>query len=133
MYLPRPLPQVLKNTAVVAGILAAKRTDALIPMCHSLPLDSVTVDVAAPSLLHANSATPQGQEHRMHAIDITATACTTGKTGVEMEAYVGATVAGLTLIDMLKGSCPPGSLVLQDVRLVSKTGGKHDFHYKKEG
>lgn len=124
------LMQALKNTAVVAGVLAAKKTDALIPMCHSLPLDSVSIEVSEPAPLHATHGQGAPQAQNLQVVSITATACTTGKTGVEMEAYVGATLAGLTLIDMLKGACPPGSLVLQEVRLVRKTGGKSDYEYK---
>lgn len=94
------------TTARLAGIGGAKRTSALIPLCHPLPLDSVSVDfVLEPS-----------------SIVITATARTTGRTGVEMEALTAVAVAGLTLHDMVKAADPAG--VLTDVMLVEKTGGK---------
>ena len=94
-------------TARIAGIMAAKRTAELIPLCHPLPLDRVAVDFR----LHADR------------IEVTATAATTGRTGVEMEALTAVTVAGLTLHDMVKAMDP--AAVLTDVALREKTGGKH--------
>ena len=93
-------------TARIAGIQGAKRTSELIPLCHQLALSSVTVDF----LLDDNS------------IEITATATTTGKTGVEMEALTAVAIAGLTLHDMTKAVDPFS--VLGEIRLVAKTGGK---------
>jgi cyclic pyranopterin phosphate synthase len=93
-------------TARIAGIQGAKRTSELIPLCHPLPLTSVTVDF--------------GFEDA--AITVTATAKTTGQTGVEMEALTAVTVALLTLHDMTKAVDPDS--VMSDIRLVSKTGGK---------
>lgn len=94
-------------TARIAGIAAAKRTSELIPLCHQLALSSVTVDF----------------EFGDDSIAITATARTTGRTGVEMEALTAVALAGLTLHDMTKAVDPYS--VLGDIRLVSKTGGKH--------
>lgn len=94
------------TTARLAGIGGAKRTSELVPLCHPLPLDSISVDFAL--------------EHS--SIVITATARTTGRTGVEMEALTAVAVAGLTLHDMVKAADPSG--VLTDVMLVEKTGGK---------
>lgn len=96
----------LLQVARLAGIQAAKRTDELIPLCHSLPLDAVEVDVKL-----------QGNE-----VHITATARTTWKTGVEMEALTAVAVAGLTVIDM--GKAVDKTMVMHGVRLLSKTGGK---------
>ena len=93
-------------TARIAGIAGAKRTSELIPLCHQLALTSVSVDFD----LGADSIT------------ITATAKTTGQTGVEMEALTAVAIAGLTLHDMTKAVDPHS--VLGDIRLVSKTGGK---------
>lgn len=93
-------------TARVAAIMAAKKTSELIPLCHPLPLTSVTVDFEL------------GDDF----IDIRVTAKTTGQTGVEMEALTGIAIAGLTLHDMVKAVDP--WCVLTDVRLVEKTGGK---------
>ncbi len=94
------------EVAKLAGIMAAKRADELIPLCHALPLDRV--DVAAELL---------GERVR-----ITATAGTAWKTGVEMEALVAASVAALTVIDMVK-AVEPGCRV-ELTRLIEKTGGK---------
>ena len=88
--------------ARLAGILAAKRTDELIPLCHSLPLDSVSVDF----------------ELRVDRVVITATARTTARTGVEMEALVAVTLAGLTLYDMMKAV--DKTMVLGAVRVTEK-------------
>jgi cyclic pyranopterin phosphate synthase len=93
-------------TARIAGISAAKRTSELIPLCHQLALNSVTVDFTLDET----------------SITITATATTTGKTGVEMEALTAVAIAGLTLHDMTKAVDPWS--VLGDIRLVEKTGGK---------
>lgn len=95
-------------TARIAGIAGAKRTSELIPLCHPLPLDAVHVEFS----LDAEAGT----------IGIEVTATTTGKTGVEMEALTGLSVAGLTLHDMVK-AIDPGAM-LTDLRLAYKSGGK---------
>lgn len=92
--------------ARVAGIMAAKKTAELIPLCHPIPLTSVTVDIEA-----------EGP-----AIVISATAETTGQTGVEMEAMTAATVAALTLYDMAKSM--DRAMTISQVQLVEKSGGK---------
>ena len=92
--------------ARVAGIMAAKRTPDLIPLCHPLPISSVEVEFEL-------------QEDRVRVL---ATARVSGQTGVEMEALAAAAVAGLTLIDMVKGL--EKGVYLENVRLLSKTGGK---------
>lgn len=96
------------GVARLAGIMAAKRTADLIPLCHPLPLDRVAVD------LSADPALP--------GLRITATARTTGRTGVEMEALTAATVAALTVYDMLKAA--QKDMRIEGVRLLRKTGGK---------
>ena len=93
--------------ARVAGIQAAKRTGDLIPLCHPLPLDAVTVDLAA---------------ERPSRVRITATATCTGRTGVEMEALAAASVAALTVYDMVKAV--DRSVEIGPVRLLKKTGGR---------
>ena len=98
-------------TARIAGIQGAKRTSELIPLCHPLPLTSVHVDFEF-----------DGGGDR---ITITASASTTGQTGVEMEALTAVAVAGLTLHDMTKAVDPQS--VLTDIRVTSKAGGKRDF------
>jgi cyclic pyranopterin phosphate synthase len=89
--------------ARLAGILAAKRTDELIPLCHGLPLDSIAVDFTV----------------RADRVLISATARTSAKTGVEMEALVAVTIAGLTLYDMMKAV--DKTMVLGAVRVTAKT------------
>ncbi|MFF1635781.1 bifunctional molybdenum cofactor biosynthesis protein MoaC/MoaB [Leifsonia sp. NPDC058248] len=103
-------------TARIAGIGGAKRTSELIPLCHPLPLTSVNVDFD----LDADSGT----------IGIEATAKTTGRTGVEMEALTAVAVAGLTLHDMIKAVDP--AAMLTEVRLVFKSGGKRG-EWRREG
>jgi cyclic pyranopterin phosphate synthase len=96
------------GVARVAGIMAAKRTAELIPLCHSLSLDDVqvrfTLDVALPG------------------VRVEATARTTARTGVEMEAMVAASVALLTIYDMAKGL--DRAMVVEHVRLLEKSGGR---------
>ncbi|UVF76981.1 cyclic pyranopterin monophosphate synthase MoaC [Gordonia mangrovi] len=93
-------------TARIAGIMAAKRTDELIPLCHQLALSSVEVDFAI------------ADDH----IDVTATVSTSGQTGVEMEALTAIAVTGLTLHDMVKAV--DRRACMTDIRLLEKTGGK---------
>jgi len=99
--------------AQVAGIMAAKRTHELIPMCHPLLLTHIGVEF--------EPVEPSG-ERNLAVIEITGTVRTTGKTGVEMEALAAVTVAGLTIYDMCKAV--DRGMQLDAVRLVSKSGGK---------
>lgn len=100
-------------TARIAGIQGAKKTSELIPLCHPLPLTSVKIDFGFDDT----------------AIVVTATAKTTGQTGVEMEALTAVAIAGLTLHDMVKAVDPSASMT--DVRLDTKTGGKTG-HWSRE-
>lgn len=95
-------------TARIAGIMAAKQTSALIPLCHPLPIASARIDLAA---------SPDGQ-----GIDIIATVRTTGPTGVEMEALTAASVAALTLYDMCKAI--DRAMSVERLRVLSKSGGR---------
>jgi cyclic pyranopterin phosphate synthase len=105
------------TTAQIAGIMAAKRTHELIPLCHPLPLTKVDVDF-------------QIDEESSRVI-ITATARCTGQTGVEMEALTAVSVAALTIYDMAKAA--EKTMEISSVRLVSKTGGKSgDWHRQQE-
>lgn len=99
--------------AQVAGIMAAKRTHELIPMCHPLSLTYVGITFTP--------LTPVAEEQPA-AIEISATVRTVGKTGAEMEALVAVAVAGLTIYDMCKAV--DRSMRLEAVRLVHKSGGK---------
>jgi cyclic pyranopterin monophosphate synthase len=92
-------------TAQIAGIMAAKRTSDLIPLCHPLPLSHVEVTVEA----------------KEDGVEIVATAETTAQTGVEMEALTAAAVAALTVYDMAKAA--DDSMVVEEVRLLEKTKG----------
>ena len=94
------------QVARVAGIMAAKRTSELIPLCHPLPLSSVAVDF----------------EFVPGAVRVLAKVRVVGQTGVEMEALTAAAVAGLTLIDMTKGV--ERGVYLESVRLLEKSGGR---------
>nr|WP_295873088.1 cyclic pyranopterin monophosphate synthase MoaC [uncultured Chitinophaga sp.] len=97
------------QTAIIAGIMAAKKTPDLIPLCHTLLLDGCDVQI------HLEEE---------EAI-IRCTVKTTGKTGVEMEALTGASVAALTIYDMCKAFTQ--EMIIRQTRLISKTGGKHDL------
>ena len=97
------------GTARIAGIQAAKRTAELIPLCHPLPLSFVDVAIEL------------GEDHAR----IRAEAQTTAQTGVEMEALTAASVAALTVYDMVKGI--ERGVVIESVRLLEKTGGKEDW------
>jgi len=99
------------GVARVAGILAAKKTADLIPLCHSLPLSHVDVDITVEA----------------DGIRVIASAATTARTGVEMEALTAASVAALTIYDMTKAL--DKRIEIQDLYLLEKTGGKSgDFH-----
>ncbi|MCX7706858.1 MAG: cyclic pyranopterin monophosphate synthase MoaC [Anaerolineae bacterium] len=96
------------GTARVAGIMAAKRTAELIPLCHPLLLTSVAVEFAF--------------DEDASAVDITATVRCKGQTGVEMEALTAVSVAALTIYDMAKAV--ERGMVISDIRLLEKRGGK---------
>jgi len=98
-------------TARVAGIMAAKRTDDILPLCHPMPLQHAEVDF----------------EVADDRVQITATVETIAPTGVEMEALTAANVAALTLYDMLKPYCEPSELAIGDCHLIEKSGGKSQF------
>lgn len=96
------------TTAQIAGIMAAKRTPDLIPMCHPLPLTGVEVSLEP--------------DEARNVIEITATVRTTARTGVEMEAMTAVSVAALTVYDMTKAA--QKNIRIGDIRLVRKRGGK---------
>ena len=103
-------------TARIAGIMAAKRTHELIPLCHPLLLTKVSVDIVP--------------DDALPGLRVTALARVTGKTGVEMEALTAATIACLTIYDMAKAV--DRAMTVTDVRLVEKSGGKSG-DYRREG
>ena len=102
------------EVARIAGIMAAKRTSELIPLCHPLPLSHADVDVSIEA----------------EGVRIVATAATTAQTGVEMEALTAAAVAALTVYDMVKAL--DKSIEVQDLYLLEKTGGKSGDFRREE-
>ncbi len=103
------------SVARVAGIMAAKKTSALIPMCHPLNITAVAIEL-----------TPQKEPAR---VDIEATVRVSGKTGVEMEAMTAVAVAGLTIYDMCKAV--DREMTIGEVRLIKKSGGKSGTFIRK--
>ncbi|MFC0517487.1 cyclic pyranopterin monophosphate synthase MoaC [Mucilaginibacter angelicae] len=98
------------QTAIIAGIMAAKKTGDLIPLCHPLGLDNCNVSIRI---------------NEQQEVEVDCTASITAKTGVEMEALVGASIAALTIYDMCKAMSH--DIVIKETKLISKTGGKRDF------
>ena len=96
--------------AIIAGIMAAKKTGDLIPLCHPLGLDNCNILI--------------GLNEKQEVV-IDCTASITAKTGVEMEALVGASIAALTVYDMCKAMSH--DIVIKETKLIEKTGGKRDF------
>jgi len=98
------------DTAIIAGVMAAKRTHDLIPFCHPLPLEDCKIEIACGA---------------PNEVVIECSVRATHKTGVEMEALTGASVAALTIYDMCKALTH--GIEIRDVALLSKTGGKRDY------
>jgi cyclic pyranopterin phosphate synthase len=101
------------QTAIIAGVMAAKKTGDLIPLCHPLGLENCQIDITVNS---------------NNEVEIICTASLTGKTGIEMEALTGASVAALTIYDMCKAFSH--NIVIKETRLIAKSGGKRDFEFK---
>lgn len=97
-------------TARIAGIMAAKRTHELVPLCHPLPITGIGVELCP--------------DHERSAVEIQATVRTTAQTGVEMEALTAVSAAALTIYDMCKAI--EKTMQISDVRLVAKSGGKSE-------
>jgi cyclic pyranopterin phosphate synthase len=98
------------QVAVIAGIMAAKKTGELIPLCHPLGLDNCDIQISL---------------NEQQEVMIDCTASITAKTGVEMEALMGASLAALTIYDMCKAMSH--DIVIKETKLMAKTGGKRDF------
>jgi cyclic pyranopterin monophosphate synthase len=98
------------QTAIIAGVMASKKTGELIPLCHPLGLENCQVDIFL-------------NEKKEVIVDCTASL--TAKTGVEMEALTGASIAALTIYDMCKAMSH--DIVIKEIKLMEKTGGKRDF------
>jgi len=104
-------------TAQIAGIMAAKQTSMLIPLCHPLMLDKITVDIEA--------------DADLPGLHVEANVSLNGRTGVEMEALTAVSVACLTLYDMVKAI--DKGMRITDIELVEKTGGKYDYGIDEGG
>ena len=104
------------ETARLAGILAAKRTSELIPLCHPLPIEHVSVDIE--------------ESPRTEGFEIRARVRSRGRTGVEMEALTAVSVAALTIYDMVKAA--DKTMVIGDIRLLRKQGGRSGLYERKE-
>ena len=98
----------IKNIAIVAGIMGAKETSRIIPLCHNIPIDSVNVEIT--------------KNAKMNSLKVCAKVQTSSKTGVEMEALTAVTVSCLTIYDMCKYLNK--SIKIKNIKLVSKKGGK---------
>ncbi|MBK5279730.1 MAG: cyclic pyranopterin monophosphate synthase MoaC [Bacteroidia bacterium] len=100
------------HTAIVAGVMGAKKTHELIPFCHPLGLEDCQIKITV----------------KKEKVIIDSIAVITGKTGVEMEALTGASIAALTIYDMCKALSH--DIIIEEVKLMEKTGGKKDFKRK---
>ena len=103
----------ITQTAHIAGIMAAKRTHDLIPLCHPLPLDKISLSFE--------------YDDKQNSITVTATVKVTHKTGVEMEVLTAVSVACLTIYDMTKAISH--DIVIDNIHLIKKTGGKSDYQH----
>ena len=102
-------------TAKIAGIMAAKQTSQLIPLCHPLPLQKIGINITA--------------DEQLPGYHIEASVITKAETGVEMEALTAISVTALTLYDMIKAI--DKSMIITDIKLITKTGGKSDYQRKE--
>ncbi len=98
------------QTAMIAGTMAAKKTSDLIPLCHPLALENCKININV---------------NEMQEVVIQCTTTITSKTGVEMEALTGASIAALTIYDMCKAMSH--AIIIKETKLISKTGGKSDY------
>ncbi|HEY5079589.1 MAG TPA: cyclic pyranopterin monophosphate synthase MoaC [Opitutaceae bacterium] len=103
------------QTAILAGIMGAKRTSELIPLCHPLPLDDCKIEIVT---------RPPKADGSVEA-EVHCRARTQARTGVEMEALTGASIAALTLYDM--GKAASHGIVIREIRLLEKTGGRRNY------
>ncbi len=106
----------IKSIAIIAGILGAKKTSDIIPLCHNIKIENIDIDIQTIK--------------KISSIKVTSSVKSKGKTGVEMEALNGVSVACLTIYDMCKSI--DKNIVIKDIRLVKKKGGKSDFLKSKK-
>ena len=105
----------LENIAILAGIIGAKDTSKIIPLCHNIPINHINIDIKKMS--------------KLNSLKITSEVKTTAKTGVEMEALVAVSVSCLTIYDMCKKY--EKNIEIKEIKLVSKSGGKSDYNKNK--
>ena len=101
----------IKSIAIIAGILGAKKTSDVIPLCHNIKIENIDIDIQAIK--------------KISSLKVTSFVKSRGKTGVEMEALNGVSIACLTIYDMCKSI--DKKIIIKDIRLVKKSGGKSDF------
>ena len=101
----------IKNTAIIAGILSAKKTSELIPLCHNIEIENINIDIKAIK--------------KFSSLKVVSSVKSKGKTGVEMEALTAVSIACLTIYDMCKGL--DKGIKIKDIQLVEKRGGKSNF------
>tara|TARA_Y100000741_G_C18073923_1_gene485813 strand:+ start:167 stop:634 length:468 start_codon:yes stop_codon:yes gene_type:complete len=101
----------IENIAILAGILGAKKTSDLIPLCHNLNLEDIKVDIKT--------------NNKESSLEVSATVKSKGKTGVEMEALTAVAISCLTIYDMCKSL--DKKIIIQNIKLIKKKGGKSDF------
>ena len=106
----------IKSIAIIAGILGAKKTSDVIPLCHNIKIENIDIDIQAIK--------------KISSLKVTCFVKSRGKTGVEMEALNGVSIACLTIYDMCKSI--DKNIVIKDIRLVKKKGGKSDFSRLKK-
>ena len=106
----------IKNIAIIAGILGAKKTSDLIPLCHNIKIENIDINIQ--------------EITKISSLKVTSSVKSRGKTGVEMEALYGASIACLTIYDMCKSI--DKNIVIKDIRLVKKKGGKSHFSKLKK-
>ena len=106
----------IKSIAIIAGILGAKKTSDVIPLCHNIKIENIDIDIQAIK--------------KISSLKVTSSVKSRGKTGVEMEALNGVSTACLTIYDMCKSI--DKNIVIKDIRLVKKKGGKSDFSKLKK-
>ena len=106
----------IKSIAIIAGILGAKKTSDLIPLCHNIEIENIDIDIEP--------------VRKISSLKVTSSIRSRGKTGVEMEALNAVSVACLTIYDMCKSI--DKNIVIKDIRLVKKKGGKSDFKKLKK-
>ena len=101
----------IKNIAIIAGILGAKKTSDIIPLCHNIKIDNIDIDIQ--------------EMRKISSIKVTSSIKSKGKTGVEMEALTAVSITCLTIYDMCKSI--DKNIVIKDIHLIKKRGGKSDY------